>query len=372
MNTPSEVLRIADAAGILAAIPHQLHFTPSESLVVVLATDEMWLATARVDLPSTESGGVPLLDYLEAVADKVCSVDQVTRVFISAYSEHEDAARIAALAGECLTARNCHVAETWLVTSNAWFTLTCFHDECQRGYCEFAEAKPLEEITLHEAHLLNIVRGSAPGSEPVVPASRVIWQRREAVRRHVAQYVQQGVFDFEQAELLLLWLEYQELPLMTSLVRLQERPQILGRLLASLHDIHVRDAVMVSFLVSDECVRHFASLLPFDLAEDCEYREAMATTSALGTGVPNWKRVDRCAELAQELLSAAEGRDRSALLSILSWVDWMRGRGSSSLATAELALKNEADYSLAQLMVDVVTSGYQPHWVTDPAKAWRA
>lgn len=371
MNTPSEVLRITDAAGILAAIPHQLHFNPTESLVVVLASDDAWLATARVDLPLTDAGSVPVLDYLEAVVDKVTHVSEMTRVFVAAYSQREDAPSIVALANQCFADRDYRVAESWLVTGDAWFTLTCFHDQSQRAYCEFSEAKPLEDITLHEAHLLNIMRGSAPGSEPLVPSSRVIWQRRDAVRRHVAEYVQQGVFDFEQAEVLLLWLEYQELPLMTSLVRLQERPQVLGRLLASLHDIHVRDAVMVSFVSTDDAVRRFASLMPYEHSEDCEFLDAMATTSALGAGVPVWQRVDRCAELAQEMLSAAEGRDRSALLAILSWVDWMRGRGSCALATAQLALENEGDYSLAQLMVDVVASGYQPHWVTDPTKAWR-
>ncbi|WP_271394743.1 DUF4192 family protein [Neomicrococcus lactis] len=371
MTTPSDVLRITDAAGILAAIPHQLRFQPAESLVVVLATEDHWLATARVDLPAPDAGGVTEFDYFEAVADKVTAVSSMTRVFLAAYSERSDAARLVAAAAHSFVDHDVRVVDTWLVTAEAWFTLTCFHGECQRGYCEFADAQKLEEINLHEAHLHNIVRGSAPTEGPVVPSSRVIWQRRDAVRRHVAEFVQQGVFDFERAEILLLWLEYQELPLMTSLVRLQERPEVLGRLLASLHDIHVRDAVMTSFLVSDGDVRHFASLMPYDLAEDCTYLDAMATTSALGSGTPRWDRVDRCAELAQEMLSAAEGRELTALLSILSWVDWMRGRGSSALAIAQQALKNDENYSLASLMEDIVASGYQPHWVTEPGQAWR-
>ncbi|APF39763.1 DUF4192 family protein [Neomicrococcus aestuarii] len=372
MTTPSETLRIADAAGILAAVPHQLRFHPSESIVVVLATDDRWLATARVDLPPLDASSLTVFDFADAVAEKVCEVPTMTRVFIAAYSDRKDAGPLVAEVKRAFDDRDCRVVDMWLVTDDAWFTLSCFHDECDEGYCEFAAAKSLEQLELHEAHLHSIVRGSSPSHEPVLPSPRVVWQRKDAIRRHAAQFAQQGVFDFERAEVLLLWLEYQELPLMTSLVRLQERPEVVGRLLASLLDIEVRDALMASFLVTAGTVQHFASQMPRAIKNDCAYLDAMATTSALGNGIPVWDRLDRCAELAQELMSAADGRELTILFSILSWVEWMRGRGSSALACAEKARAMDPEYSLAQLMVDVVMHGYQPRWVTDPELAWRS
>src|SRR5690606_18743092 len=93
----------------------------------------------------------------------------------------------------------------------------------------------------------------------------------------------------------------------------------------------------------------------------------------LGTAActPDWDRLERLWFFCRDLLGVAEREETSALLCLLGWVNWAKGKGSSALKLFGTALANDPEYRLAQLMAKLLESGEMPSWVADPARAWR-
>lgn len=97
-------------------------------------------------------------------------------------------------------------------------------------------------------------------------------------------------------------------------------------------------------------------------------------------GVPDWPGLDSAFAVFAELLAAtadasagdADGEAAAALLSLLAWIEWARGRGSRAQVYLTRCLVTYPGYRLAELLEDLLTTGMFPLWARTAATAWRA
>ena len=103
-----------------------------------------------------------------------------------------------------------------------------------------------------------------------------------------------------------------------------------------------------------------------DLSED--FRAVL--TGQLGAA-PDWNRMDAACGVFTELLAVAGGEDAAALLSLLAWIEWARGRGSRAQVFLDRCLADSPGYRLAELLRDLLGTGVLPVWARTGATAWK-
>lgn len=92
------------------------------------------------------------------------------------------------------------------------------------------------------------------------------------------------------------------------------------------------------------------------------------------TGTPDWGRVDRMASLLAQLapMAGASGEARAAVLTMLGWIEYARGRGSRAGVFLDAAERSLPGYRLARLLNELLHRGGLPEWATVRSTAWTA
>lgn len=85
---------------------------------------------------------------------------------------------------------------------------------------------------------------------------------------------------------------------------------------------------------------------------------------------PDWAHLDAAHALFTDLVPVADGESAAALLSLLAWIEWARGRGSRAHLYLERALGASAGYRLALLLRELLGTGMLPDWAGTPQHAW--
>ena len=86
---------------------------------------------------------------------------------------------------------------------------------------------------------------------------------------------------------------------------------------------------------------------------------------------PDWEHLDRAYNAFTSLLGAASGEPAAALLTLLGWLEWARGRSSRADLCLIEALDIQPEYRLAQLLRELLRRGELPEWAQSPQTAWR-
>ena len=137
-------------------------------------------------------------------------------------------------------------------------------------------------------------------------------------------------------------------------------PAVVGRLLASLEDVLVRDAVLLTFVPGADRV-----------ADRVVAGDATADVGAALRAIidpVHGKRPDRrrtaAARTVLEHLVAHAGRDGHApVLTLLAVLAWWEGDGARAGVLVDRALTAEPGHRLAVLMDDALRTGMPPGWV---------
>ncbi|MBT1002109.1 DUF4192 family protein [Paenarthrobacter sp. DKR-5] len=86
---------------------------------------------------------------------------------------------------------------------------------------------------------------------------------------------------------------------------------------------------------------------------------------------PDWERLERADRLLA-LLASCPGTDgRAAALTMRSWIEWCRGRGSRADALLAEALQAAPGYRLAVLLRELLSTGHLCAWARDRELAWQ-
>ncbi|MHA7154978.1 DUF4192 domain-containing protein [Arthrobacter sp. TMN-50] len=396
--------QVTSAADILSYVLHTLGFQPTESLVLLTMCGKRIGATLRVDLPNDD---LCPDDY----AARVCSIlasdtsaDGALLVLYTAdsWALHSGPPRqeLVRCLKKSLYASGLLLRYGWLVTDAFWRDYFCDDPGC----CPWP-GHPLDSVTDSTLNTELVFRGSSfaqslsaavqgetpqPWADPLEIAHRCENQQERLGSRWTTAP--------QFAATLALW---------DFLLASPTGPDPLGdhdiaaHLLASLISRSLRDAVLVSAALGKEtAVRGAAGngvqrpgrgtpdlppaawkLLDLDpgyavptsrdTAGQRHTREFCDVLIGQYRGHLLWDRVDTAHQLFSRLSAVATGEPRVALLTMLGWIEWARGRGSRAHVYLQEALKEMPGYSLAGLLEQVVARGMLAEWSRDKELAWR-
>lgn len=319
-----EKLNLTGPADLLATIPHLLGISPSESFVVLTAHAGALGATLRVDAPEH----VEPLNYAQTLTSHATNDEKATASYIVVYTDEDQdsypyAAHVAALANELAAARM-PVRNVWLVTSNYW---TEFGTD---------EQHPLEQITDSQANAALTYFGSATDVDVYNPALLGTWA----------------------------------MPV--------EAPA------GSEEDIEDACAAWAAVLDStegpdQETTRNIAAAFQHKMVRDFLFRETITTHNGdfadvmLGkfTGRPDWDRVDRAEAMAFELMKAVPAGQRAPMLTLMGWLEWLKGNGTQAGRYLKHAASDVPGFRLAVLLRELINRGSVADVARDPETSYK-
>lgn len=116
-----------------------------------------------------------------------------------------------------------------------------------------------------------------------------------------------------------------------------------------------RQTLLSEIGVSEECMISEEAWDPRFLSK--------ALTGSTDTA-PCWERNSALNALLRELLPIAGGDSRQAILGILGWLEWTRGRSSLAMAYLDKAIREDSNYRFTQLFRTLLSTGKISEWAT--------
>lgn len=365
---------LASPEEVLAYIPHALGFYPRNAVVLLIMQGTGLAATLRVDLPATESGEEHCLQWANQLVRLVHRVPKATSVFAAIYTGQTPGADHGSLPrhelveqlAPALLRSGIQVRDSWYVGAQRWHSYFCGNESC----CP-TEGFALPDLALTETHLRMVVAGSAP-EEHVWDGSGVAdWINKATIRENAEILAREYVGTDKRESMIRDWADLLDTDPALAERRLRSDESFCASILVSLKDRAVRD--ILPYLAGRGRARALEAFT--EVSREAEFGTASQDFSAflLGTSscTPDWDRMDRLWYFCRDLLGVAQGPEETALLCLLGWVNWAKGKGSSALGLFSTALEKDPDYRLAQLMGRLLESGEMPSWVADPRRAWR-
>ncbi|WP_066301200.1 DUF4192 domain-containing protein [Arthrobacter luteolus] len=404
-STGNTGLSAGSPEDILAFVPHCLGFAPEESLVLLALRGRRLGATLRLDLPSRNTGprrgktGRRTADtgFEAAYCARICSLlsgdEEADGALVIVYTEQPWAAGepppyngLVGRLREGLASRGLELRNGWLSGNGHWRDYFCTSQEC----CPWP-GFPLDQIAGSRLNAELVFRGSAyasslqadaglrginsPGSGPSDPVTA---RSQAASRRRLAGRWTQPEHFIRTLE---AWHEC---------FRGHRTPERDGLLLASLESKPVRDAVLVlaamGLPAAAAGARYWLGLEGWGAGGEAGGGKGSGLPQAgtlearsvfrnvlIGRGslVPDWDSLDRAHGALTSLLGPASGESAAAVLTLLGWLEWARGRSSRADLCLSGALRVQPGYRLAQLLQALVMQGELPEWSQSPQTAWR-
>ncbi|WP_026819612.1 DUF4192 domain-containing protein [Arthrobacter castelli] len=406
---------VSTAADVLSFIPHSLGYWPGESLVFITLTGKVSGATLRVDLPD-EPGPVPLRSFVKQVRQYLTSDTTADGTIVAMYTELDWQASdpphrpVMTALQEELRDAGIPLRDAWWVGPSTW---GCY--DCSGNGCCPPSGRDIDDITTSMLNAELIFQGShygdslqdAHANRPEAGSGREVavdHATAGSLSRIGASWLQQDQFTATLAA----W------QVAMSSRRQQPNHRIsapgaesTGFLLASLNTKMIRDCLLVQISVGrstaltgagfsgalepaggypvvPDGLRRALKIAPMADALGGGDRLAVGDPDAedkllafrdvlLGqhTGVPDWPVINRAAMLFQSLLEYSTGTPAAALLTMLAWIEWIKGRGSSAAKYVDSCLQIDPEYELAILLDELFSAGMLPSWAMSPATAWR-
>ena len=363
-TTPNhKALSLERAEDILAYIPHALGFHPEQSVVLLLMVDQRLEATLRVDLPSISRDAeerrwvdqvCELLDRLAGLTAILCVVYPIRSPLHTAQLPWNSLVQqLAAASGQ----RSTPLRHAWCQQDGqVGQYLSC------DGDAGWLELSPTE---LNETYLRMVLAGSAPLSQPWDGSGVPEWPEAQQIRSL------EHALDGDFLDSLDCWAQILDADPHQAEQRLRKDQWVPARLLHGLDTRAVRDVLPylagVGPAPAADAVRDMGRK-----AKGEGLKDLAEFLMGRGSRYPRWNRIEHFWFICRDLLGVAQGEQRAALLCLMAWVEWAKGRGSMSMALLRAALAGEPDYRLAQLLEQLLLRGIMPEWATDPQRAWRA
>ena len=354
MTTP-KTIRASEPRELLALIPFQLGFHPTDSVVLV-----------SLRPPRRRVGMMARADVVDLAADgmgeQLCrnlaahlASDGAVGAILVLYTDDveggiEDLAATAVRRLADAVSEAAPVDGLWAVTGPGYHRLSSALD--------VVESFPIDDLAGSQVGSEMVFLGSAVaknraalGRLPVAPAqSRRTAER--AAREWRARRTEPGWCE----ESVRLWRREQRRDARSG----SGRPTAWGRLAAALEDVTVRDAVLISLVPEAD---GFPDVSYGTALDDERVAWAISAIVDPTVGVPPTPEV---CEPSRALLKhvAAHSRDGSpGALTLLGVIAWWEGGGAEARIWIDRALEVEPGYRLALLVSQALDAGMPPGWV---------
>lgn len=339
---------------LLATLPLILGFTPVESVVVVsIRADGEIGAIMRLDRDDCL-----LPDVLESMARAVAAHltrDRAHAAILVTYTQQS--VRLCCDAADALRAALTDVVpriDGWAVSAGRYFAPGCADVLC----C------PLEGSEVPAAHALAMHQAGSWRAAVTHSSTRKSWggappQARRRCARAADRWLAKRAGDEAQ------WrqdsLEQWQLHLVNGLSPMSElREADMGKLVAGLSDVRVRDAVIV-WLVPGS-----SAAIDDVLAGIPSHSVALALDAVLdphqGLALDD-AQADALRRVIGACVAHARRRDAPPLLAVLALVQWWAGESEAALAACDAASTCAPGYRLAGLIQATILAGIRPGWL---------
>ncbi|WP_413543616.1 DUF4192 family protein [Citricoccus nitrophenolicus] len=423
--TPRPTVKATDVADLISYIHHTLGFPPRNSLTAISLAGRSLGAVLRCDWDRDAVVAWPAhSSYARQFAAHLASdrrADGCVAVLFrdgpsdsAAAGSHSDPAATEPLSGEPTSASDRMLAvalerelaeaglplkEMWLVTQGRAWHVDCPHPAACHGH---GTSVALVETSVINASLIlegSVVSDEPQGSGLPSPAPDFSPELLAAVV-HVAelgvpaprldddpdepfgpfgQYLP-GDSEDEESEALSDWLKDWDRVLTGG--TLPEGPYARSLLAAGLMRVTWRDCLLASACFSLERAVSGAAWLgtvPSSVAESLG-TEPREVNGVLFTSVilaasrrgPDWERLAHLWTACAGLLPEVTGRAASVLRCLAAWVEWARGRGSAAGRILEECRLDDPEYSLGELLGEIVDRGMLSGWAGRRETAWSA
>ena len=308
----TEKLTITGSADLIATVPHLLGNQPKESFVVLTARGNTLGATLRMDAPAESAP----LDYAQMMTTYAANDEKATASYVIVYTDETRggpfpyAEHVAALSGELATARM-PVRQALLVTSAHW------------GTYGTAERNPLDAIKDSQANATLTYFGSATDIDVYNPALLGRWALPVEAPEGTDEDLETACETWEAV------LDADGVP----------DTEAARALAAAFQHRHIRD-----YLFRDTITTHNGS-----------FGDVL---TGKFTGRPDWARVDRAEAIAFELMKVVPAGQRAPMLTLMGWLQWLKGHGSQADRYLKLAAEDVSDFRLAVLLRELINRGH--------------
>jgi Domain of unknown function (DUF4192) len=375
----TETLRVREPRDMLAMVPFQLGFVPSESLVAISLRGPRRRVgvVGRVDLPPTEHAAelaVRLTAHLAA--------DGAREALVVVYSAHEDPLEAVELAvvldamHDALEDAGIRLLDAWHVGAKRYRSLVCV-DPCCVDPCCPAEGFPVESLLSSVVAAEMTVRGAGfagTRQEVLADLTPAPDERLAQVERHVVRSTapsaarDRGRPRARWAERALrTWRSEVERVTPSRATTGAGSPQVevgveaAGRLLAGLEDLAVRDAVMLACVPgSGQEPERLARAGRANPSTHALFDRVFGTAGALR---PDTVALVAASGVLSSLVRQASGRRAAPPLSLLAWLAWWAGDGGIARDYVNRALEADPAHRFADLVAQSLDRGVAPGWV---------
>ncbi|MBG0741633.1 DUF4192 domain-containing protein [Paeniglutamicibacter antarcticus] len=403
--TTEQRLSVRTGEDILSYIAHAVGYWPTNSLVCLTLDGGSVGATLRVDLPRPGGGG--LRDFADYICSTLGADEAADGVLVAVFGQTDWQLKgrtpyreMIRTLGRSLAQAGMPVRDKWYVGPEHWRNYLCGDAGC----CGWP-GRPLEDITNSALNAELVFRGSAlvdpvdrAGAAVVTPADVDVVAVQREVHKHDALLAGRQREQAQFKAVLQAW----EL----AILRWPEPPTAssAGYLLASLQSVTIRDSVLVLASVSarlafggalacrllidsehavtrpapwdpnrseQDALRRSFSQLQDDRGQDLAVQDFGSILVGEGASDPDWQKLDVMDELLTYLSRAGTAGPRAAVLTMLAWTQWCRGRGSSADAYLQLALREFGGYPLAVLLEELISRGSICNWARNRRTSWR-
>ncbi|MCQ2001194.1 DUF4192 domain-containing protein [Arthrobacter zhaoxinii] len=403
-GTPRNPYRVSAPADILSLIPHTLGFEPHESLVLMALCGGRLGATLRLDLPHWPAAKAGTAAYAATARQFLTSDAEADGVLLAMYTEApwENPAQppyrqlVRKLEKE-LAAAGIPLQDGWLVGARTWRDYFCIRPDC----CPWPGA-PRSQIADSMLNTELVYRGSAFAAtleRAVRDSFPEQWPNRREVGSEQERFA--GVLAGRWCERdqfrrsIRLWTEC----FSGGGDRLRRDAECAGFLLASLGDRGIRDALLILAAVGEAAAVDGAEangmvrpqlhplvlpgaagppagepsvvpLLPRARRRSSAAADFRSILVGRGACAPDWTLLDRAHAVFTDLVPVAGGDSKAALLSLLAWIEWARGRGSRAQIYLQHAAEASPGYRLALLLRELLGTGILPDWSRSRGGSW--
>ncbi|MBE0009559.1 MULTISPECIES: DUF4192 domain-containing protein [unclassified Arthrobacter] len=406
---PEPPFKVTSPADILSYILHTLGFQPESSLVLLTMSGKRVGATLRVDLPHPDADPVAYATGLCSILTADTSADGTLMILYTGepWDRHGPPPHyeIVGRLRQSLDEVGLALRDGWLVNETCWRDYFCEDPKC----CPWP-GHPLGSVQDSPLNAELVYRGSSyadsltaavgvGGHEPWTDRADLTrrWRAEESRLRRRWRNTSQFTAT------LALW---EELLTTKSAVPAAPSPpapadhlledhtgestpdlETITHLLASLTCRTLRDSVLVLTGLGKSVALQGAAGLGLlrgtglagtaQADADRDASERAAADNYCGVligqyrGQLQWQRIDAAHHHLTRLSAVAEGEPLAALLTMLGWIEWARGRGSRAHLYFQRALTVEPGYRLAELLEEVVARGMLAEWSRDKNLAWR-
>ncbi|KQZ88715.1 hypothetical protein ASD62_04725 [Phycicoccus sp. Root563] len=357
-----EPIRLAGPADVLAVLPYQLGYHPSESLVAIALHERQIGLVERIDLPPQDA----VEDACTALVPPLLREEPDAVLLVGYESRPGDALPLADAVRDALVAAEVPVLDRLVVRDGRWYAPDCDHGCCPsvgheqdvpRDVPAVAQFVALEVAPLPGRESLAQLVAADPSRTPAVAAAledigaradgRSFGGRAVAVHRlrHLATWAK--VLDVAGADQFRGAFEL--------------GPEEVALLVAGLRDVELRDAV-IAWVCPGTLPFDALSVDLVDALHSCLPEPAWLQGGGERAAVGGRRVLSRLQAVAR----AVPDDDCAAVLTVLANLAWWLGDGALTRVALDRALQHHPGYRLARLLERMVDLGVRSRPAAEP------